>query len=646
MGKAISRERVLTAKAKRLAAGRAGPLRRLVLSLHDQAIEIRYPARFEGDIRVLFGSIAPTRIRPSARISIRRRNKKGFSIELDGERRKSGLKRGELLTEIAEEVIRVLALKTTSAVALHAGAVGWNGQSIIFPGPSGVGKSSLAAWFTDKGFSYLSDELCTLDQAGNVTGFARGLALKPGADKAVLALASFSNAPSRRVGSRLTVCPPASTVGAGALPCGLIVFSSYKAGAQLSITPVSAGKASLMLMASNHNSSNLADGGLAAIGALTRRVPAVELCYGDFEHLETAADDFAKLILDGGTMATRVGRLLRALKGNAGVATAAAPRREPPAPTPRKEAKRLTIGMATYDDYDGVYFSLQALRLYHPEILDKTEFVVVDNHPEGPCGQALKDFEKCIPNYRYVPVNDRTATAIKQVVFEEASGDFVLCIDSHVMVEAGALKRLLNYFDKNEKTDDLLQGPMIDDDRVRIWTHWRPEWTTGRWGEWDNNGRADDANGEPFDIPMMCTALFGCRRAAWQGFNTTFRGWGGEEGYIHEKFRQAGGRTLCLPFLRWMHRFHRPMGIPYPFIFEDRIFNYTVGFRELGLPLDEMQAYYRKHMGKEAADDAFRRVEQELEDTGHELRAAPLPRRQQAPRRVTPERARLSRVRA
>jgi hypothetical protein len=37
----------------------------------------------------------------------------------------------------------------------------------------------------------------------------------------------------------------------------------------------------------------------------------------------------------------------------------------------------LTIGMATYDDFDGVYFTVQALRLYHD--LRDTELVVVDN---------------------------------------------------------------------------------------------------------------------------------------------------------------------------------------------------------------------------------------------------------------------------
>jgi hypothetical protein len=57
--------------------------------------------------------------------------------------------------------------------------------------------------------------------------------------------------------------------------------------------------------------------------------------------------------------------------------------------------------------------------------------------------------------------------------------------------------------------------------------------------------------------------VFSCRKGAWPGFNPMFRGFGGEEGYIHEKFRQAGGRCLCLPWLRWTHRFGRPAGIGY-----------------------------------------------------------------------------------
>ena len=38
----------------------------------------------------------------------------------------------------------------------------------------------------------------------------------------------------------------------------------------------------------------------------------------------------------------------------------------------------LTIGMATYNDFNGVYFTLQALRLYQD--LRDTELLVVDNY--------------------------------------------------------------------------------------------------------------------------------------------------------------------------------------------------------------------------------------------------------------------------
>ena len=85
---------------------------------------------------------------------------------------------------------------------------------------------------------------------------------------------------------------------------------------------------------------------------------------------------------------------------------------------------------------------------------------------------------------------------------------------------------------------------------------------------------------------MQGMGLFACRKDAWPGFNPLFRGFGAEEGYIHEKVRQGGGRTLCLPFLRWMHRFNRPLGAPYPNIWEDRIRNYYIGWRELGLPTE------------------------------------------------------------
>jgi hypothetical protein len=91
------------------------------------------------------------------------------------------------------------------------------------------------------------------------------------------------------------------------------------------------------------------------------------------------------------------------------------------------------------------------------------------------------------------------------------------------------------------------------------------------WGIWATDPRGKDPEGDPFEIPMQGLGVFSCRKGAWPGFNPMFRGFGGEEGYIHEKFRQAGGRCLCLPWLRWTHRFGRPAGIGYSLTVEEKL---------------------------------------------------------------------------
>jgi hypothetical protein len=176
----------------------------------------------------------------------------------------------------------------------------------------------------------------------------------------------------------------------------------------------------------------------------------------------------------------------------------------------------------------------------------------------------------------------------------------------------GALKKLLDYFSGNPDSRDLLHGPLLYDSLAKVATHFRPEWSGGMFGVWDNNGLADNPDAPPFEIPMQGMGLFASRRGAWPDFNAEFRGFGGEEWYIHEKFRRNGGRVLCLPFLRWVHRFNRPLGIPYRNTFEDRIWNYLVGFRELGLPTEEMEGHFRALIGEPKAGSIFMHLKQEL----------------------------------
>lgn len=268
-----------------------------------------------------------------------------------------------------------------------------------------------------------------------------------------------------------------------------------------------------------------------------------------------------------------------------------------PEATPRKGPCKLTIAMATYDDYDGVYFTIQAIRLYHPEVLGDVQFVVVDNQPEGAAAPLLKNLDHWIDNYRYIPCGERSGTAVRDRIFAEAEGTFVLCLDCHVMLVPGALRKLVDYYDAHPGTPDLLQGPLLYDGLKTIATHWEPGWRFGSYGIWALDPRGEDADGPPFEIPSQGLGLFSCRRAAWPGFNPRFRGFGGEEGYVHEKFRRRGARTLCLPFLRWIHRFGRPHGTSYPNTWEDRVANYLIGHQELGMPIDDIIEHFSTYLG-------------------------------------------------
>jgi len=288
---------------------------------------------------------------------------------------------------------------------------------------------------------------------------------------------------------------------------------------------------------------------------------------------------------------------------------------------------KMTIGMAAYDDFDGVYFTIQALRIYHPDVRNKIEIVLVDNNPDGPAHQALKDFIKSVPNARYIPKTDKSGTAIRNCVFDEARAPFVLCLDCHVLVIRRAIRRLLEYFEAHPDTRDLLQGPLLYDDLGNIATHMDPTWRKGMYGCWATDPAGQDLHNEPFEIGMQGLGLFACRRAAWPGFNSGFSGFGGEEGYIHEKFRRAGGRTLCLPFLRWTHRFARPQGVPYRITWEDRLRNYLIGFKELGLDTADMESHFRSLLGDSTAVALFQKIRHELDSRDMEAQrlVEPLP---------------------
>jgi hypothetical protein len=524
-------------------------MRPILVGFPDHVIAVTCPDSLRGDAENLLKPLRAGKRRPDYSIDIKTHGRNRYRFCIDGVESEGLCTRATALVRLVDEVCRLAVFDVDDGLVLHAGAIAKGDRGILIAGPSGSGKSSLAAWFADRGFDYLTDEIVRVAPDGrSLAALPRPLIVKPGSKRHVQRLERLHSWREHKLGQKLALSPNVRTRRTCAINA-LILFPRFEKNAELALTPLTPAQAGLRLMECNLNSMNLEDGGLAAIQSVVGPAPALELRYGDYEQLEGRLDLLADLALTHEPSAVR--DLLLSFCGGGAAAPVAATdpaRLYPiPAPSPRGEKKKLTIGMATYDDYDGVFFTVQSLRMYHPEILDQVEFLVVDNHPDGKCSEALKHHESKIANYRYVPKFSRSGTSIRDVVFEEASSDCVLCLDCHVLIVPGAVQRLIDYFDRHRETCDLLQGPLIYEDLKTLAPDFEPIWERGLYGHFRSDDRARDPDGDPFEIQMQGLGLFACRRAAWPGFNRAFRKFGAEEGYVHEKFRQRGARVCACP---------------------------------------------------------------------------------------------------
>lgn len=250
---------------------------------------------------------------------------------------------------------------------------------------------------------------------------------------------------------------------------------------------------------------------------------------------------------------------------------------------------RLSIGMPSFNNFPEVFFTVQALRLYHD--LTDCEILVVDNYGKDP---ELEKFIKAQGRglVRYEKYTESTGPAnAKNMVFEMAKGEMVMCIDSHVLLAPGALKDI-------PVTDDLIHGPLMYNDTVNYCYEMKPVWRGHMWGIWGNCVHADKLPKEPIDIWGMGMGMFLTSKKGWLGFNKKFSGFGAEEGYIHEKYRKAGRRVLCYPNIVWLHQFDKK--IPYPLNLIDRVKNYIIGFEELGMDTAPVKEHFGEKQFVEA----------------------------------------------
>lgn len=277
--------------------------------------------------------------------------------------------------------------------------------------------------------------------------------------------------------------------------------------------------------------------------------------------------------------------------------------------------KKLTIGMATYDDYDGVYFTIQSLRMYHNLKEDDVDFIVIDNNPSGKHGETTKKFVENAVKGKYIPYTEKNTTAVRNLVFKNSESEYTICVDPHVLIVQNGIAHLINYFESDVSNQkNLVQGPLLYDDMKNVSTHFDPIWRDSMYGVWATDRESLDKN-EPFDIPMQGLGVFACKTNNWPEFNKNFRGFGGEEGYIHEKFRKNRGRTICLPQFKWVHRFGRPNGVPYSLKLEDRVWNYFIGWLEIhNDPNHQMIQDIKNHFVEKIGKDKISKLFEEALD--------------------------------
>ena len=264
--------------------------------------------------------------------------------------------------------------------------------------------------------------------------------------------------------------------------------------------------------------------------------------------------------------------------------------------TDAKKEPILTIGMANHDDYSGVWFTIQTIRFYHHEIIDDVEFLLLDNSPLTKHGETNRNYiTKTLGSKgHYLSVSARKSTSLRNMVIDAANTEYVMCLDSHVLLQPGSLAKLIKFLKLSQGCPDIFHGPLMHENSSIVGTHMNPAFRGRNFGTWGvmPDVNCADPKTEPFLIPGHGMGLWVCRRDNWQRFHHAYRAFGGEELIIHEKYRQAGYNCWCLPFLGWQHRFGHVGGASYPNTDPEKYRNFLIGFHETGLPLEEVESYF------------------------------------------------------
>jgi hypothetical protein len=241
----------------------------------------------------------------------------------------------------------------------------------------------------------------------------------------------------------------------------------------------------------------------------------------------------------------------------------------------------LDIGLPYCGDLTGLAMTLSGMAIErHIHGLNDLTFTVVDNSGTR-SGEPLAKEHGAKYVYHPTPTG---ASPARRALFDGSMAKWQACLDDHCQFLHGDLARLVAWCRENE-TDDLYHGVMLksrvsDGENLAVhWTHCETRWNPdGLFGVPSRNHVILKDDSRPWPIPMGWSWFFMARPETFLGVHPEARGFA-NEGYLDLKYRLAGRKVWCLPFVRTTHVF-KAKG-PKPNLWVDRARNNLLYWRDL-----------------------------------------------------------------
>ena len=188
-----------------------------------------------------------------------------------------------LLSEVTQGVVETAA----DCLLLHAAGAEARGEAFVFPGPSGAGKTTLAAGLVRSGFGYVSDEVVAVDlNTLNIRPYPKALSIDKGS-WGVLSDLEPSLGPELAMYAGPQWQVPAKAISPGVIaglcvPCYLVALC-YRPGPSSELVPLSRAEAVAVLAGNSFNFTQLGKRGLEALAEIAHRSSCYRLFVGDLE---------------------------------------------------------------------------------------------------------------------------------------------------------------------------------------------------------------------------------------------------------------------------------------------------------------------------------------------------------------------------